>query len=277
MTDDADADADALLRALATGAAVDAPVALVAAHPDDETLGAGSRLPALSRLTLIHLTDGAPEDMGDARRAGFATADAYAAARRAELDAALEALGARPVRRIAYGLRDQGLSARLPELVDRLAADLAGQAAVLVHAYEGGHPDHDAAALAVHLACLRLGADAPVRLEFAGYHGRLGRLRPNRFHTDPHRPETVVRLNRTQAAAKRAAYAAFRSQAGVLANFPVRVERYRRAPDYDWSAPCPPGEALYDRYGWALTSAVWRGHAGAVLGDAAPGDGVRTA
>ena len=271
------ADADALSRALASGAPIDAPVVLVAAHPDDETLGAGSRLPALSRLTLIHLTDGAPEDMGDALRAGFATADAYAAARRAELDAALEALGAHPARRLAYGLRDQAVGAALPALVERLAADLAGQAAVLVHAYEGGHPDHDAAALAVHLACRRLGAAAPVRLEYAGYHGRRGRLRPNRFHRDPLRPQTVVRLDRAQAAAKRAAFAAFASQAEVLANFPVHAERFRQAPDYDWSAPCPPGETLYDRYGWALTSATWRVHADAALAAERPAEGARAA
>ena len=161
------------------------PVALVVAHPDDETLGLGSRLHLFDRLTLIHLTDGAPADMGDARRAGFATRDAYAAARAAELAAALEVLGARPVRALAYGVLDQAVVEHLPELARRLASDLADQAAVVTHAYEGGHPDHDACALAVARARKALRPDAPAAYEFAGYFGVDGVLHGNAFHPDP--------------------------------------------------------------------------------------------
>ena len=49
-----------ILRNLSRGRAIDAPVALVVAHPDDETLGAGARMACLHNLTLIHLSDGAP-------------------------------------------------------------------------------------------------------------------------------------------------------------------------------------------------------------------------
>ena len=44
--------------------------------------------------------------------------------------------------------------------------------AVVTHAYEGSHPDHDAIAFAVQTACALLEMDgwkAPVRLEAAGY------------------------------------------------------------------------------------------------------------
>src|ERR1051325_5216230 len=42
-------------------------LAIVAAHPDDETIGAGAYLARLSQAIFIHVTDGAPRDMRDAR------------------------------------------------------------------------------------------------------------------------------------------------------------------------------------------------------------------
>ena len=253
----------ALLTALAQDEAVDAPVALVVAHPDDETLGLGARLAHWPQLTLIHMTDGAPVGMGDARRAGCASREAYAAARAAELDAALEGLAARPVRRLAYGFTDQSCVDRLPELIDRLVADLRGQAAVLTHPYEGGHPDHDAAALAVQAACARLGSAAPVRLEFAGYHQ--GPHGPTSGVFPDGDPGEICRAEAIDLARKRAALDAHATQAAVLARFAGPGERLRLAPSYDFARPPPAAGALYDSYGWTLTSAVWRARAVEVL------------
>ena len=56
-----------------------ADMMLVVAHPDDETIGFGGHLRRLRRLTIVHVTDGAPRDLRDAGRCGFASADAYAA------------------------------------------------------------------------------------------------------------------------------------------------------------------------------------------------------
>src|SRR5690242_9330196 len=93
--------------ALASGTSINAPVAVVVAHPDDETLGLGARLARLRDFKLIHLTDGAPRDMRDARREGFSDRDEYAAARARELDRALHALHAQPRKRIGYDCVDQ--------------------------------------------------------------------------------------------------------------------------------------------------------------------------
>jgi LmbE family N-acetylglucosaminyl deacetylase len=256
------ADPLALLKRIATAPEVTDAVTLVAAHQDDETLGLGGRFSHLNRLTLIHLTDGAPEAMNDALKAGFDSREAYARARSLELQAALAAAGARPLRTLTYGVTDQKVVDRLPDVIDRLESDLRGQAAVITHVYEGGHPDHDAAAFAVQAACARLGPKAPVRLEFAGYH--LG----------PTGPATGVffegggvecAADERDRERKRGALAAFRSQADVLAMFKEAPERLRLAPTYDFSRPPAPGRALYDRYGWTLTSAMWRERVAAVF------------
>lgn len=236
-----------VLDRLAAGARVAEPVAVVVAHPDDESLWAGAALRLLDDATLIHLTDGAPFDMADAARLGFSRRSDYAAARAAELDAALAALGASP-RRIGYGIADQQLADDLPGLVRRLSADLEGMAAVLTHPYEGGHPDHDAAAFAV----ARVGV--PEHIEFACYPTVEGRRAFGRFWPDPAAAERVCDFDTEVRAAVHAAIAAHASQAGVIGDWRPDCARYRHAPSYDFAAPPPPGLALYDSFGWMITS-----------------------
>ena len=79
--------------ALASGRPITSPVAVVVAHPDDETLGVGARMACLRHLALIHLTDGAP-------RARGSDWTAVAARRERELCAALEVLEIHPRRQI---------------------------------------------------------------------------------------------------------------------------------------------------------------------------------
>jgi LmbE family N-acetylglucosaminyl deacetylase len=242
------------LDELKSGERIASPVALVLAHPDDETASAGGLLQRLENPRLIYLTDGAPRDLVDARREGFDEWRAYAELRRRELKSALGSLGI-TVQPIFYDCPDKEALEHLRETVALLTSDLAGADAVVTHCYEHGHPDHDTAAVAVQLACARLGAAAPQRFEFAGYH--LGRERPVYGAFWPDEEEVEVSLSAEKLRRKRRATAAFESQRETLCQFPETPERYRRAPRYDFSDRAPPGRSLYDLYEWEVTSDQW--------------------
>ena len=218
----------------------------------------GALLARFDQLTIVQLTDGAPRDLGDARREGFADWRGYAAAREAELRRALDALGVAP-RRVVLGAPDKGAIDRLEAIVDALAPLIADAAAVITHPYEHGHPDHDSAALAVALACGRAGTRE--RFEFASYHLAEDGAAFGRFWADPEHPEWACELSPAECARKERAVACFATQRETLGQFPLAVERLRRAPAYDFAGPAPPGEALYDRFGWELKAEGWRARA----------------
>ncbi len=94
-----------------------------AAHPDDETIGAGiwmARRADPRRVTIAHLTDGSPRNLSDARAAGFETREQYGRARRVELYRAVALAGIRPEQCFELGLVDQEAYLHLPEIVERL-------------------------------------------------------------------------------------------------------------------------------------------------------------
>ena len=240
---------DGLLHRLALRKPIEETVALVVAHPDDEVIGAGAVLPLFRRLILVHVTDGAPRNLADATAHGFPDAACYAAARSAELDDAFTDI---KVERVGLGAADQGASAELVPLTHALRTVLARHRvdAVLTHAYEGGHPDHDATAfLAAH-------CKVPV-YEFASYHaGPDGSLTTGTFLPGP----DSVRLCLTpeERRRKRAMLDCFVTQAATLAAFGTGSETFRTAPLYDFAKPPHPGVLHYEHYDWGMTGERWR-------------------
>lgn len=237
---------------------------LVFAHPDDECVGAGAALGQLERVSaFLCVTDGAPEDMGDAWRAGCASREAYAQRRAEELRAAIERAGHGAARVACLGAGDQRASLELAEMARRLATLLCEHAAdvVITHPYEGGHPDHDASAWVVHAAVALLhaaGEVAPEIVEMTSYHGREGAFEFGEFLAETGEAEFTLALDDVARAWKRDLLACHASQAYLLRGLPLAVERFRRAPAYDFGAPPHAGRLLYEQFPWGMTGPRWR-------------------
>ena len=252
---------EALLHAVyPNGRAQDLTTVFVAAHPDDEVIGAGATLLRdAPRCVVVHVTDGAPRDLVDARAAGFDTREAYAAARREEAREAIALARELPVDIVSFDVEDQRASQSLAAIASRLATVLRelGPALVITHPYEGGHPDHDATCFAAHAACAAAG-EVPV-VEFTSYHERHGKTRYGEFLHHPGAGAAIeFELSPYERSHKRQLFQCYATQGEVLRHIPVNAERFRLAPPYDFSRPPHDGPLHYERFPWRMTGERWR-------------------
>lgn len=247
------------------------PVVVVAAHPDDEVIGLGSRLESFRQLkAIVHITDGAPRTGSDIANAGQKTWREYADLRRLEFKEALEQANCCAAQTPCFWCPDQRALNRIALHARRLAAlfERLGARHVFTHPYEGGHPDHDAVAVSVRCAvalCEGRGVPMPTILEFSSYHASASGLESECFlnHADVPVRERV--LTAGQQERKRRLFSCYKSQQRVLEWFPLKCEPIRLAPVYDFARAPHEGQLLYETFGWGFTGDKWRKLAAAGL------------
>jgi LmbE family N-acetylglucosaminyl deacetylase len=236
-------------------------ILVVAAHPDDETIGCGALLARSGDAHVVHLTDGAPRDRALIPLRWRKDREGYRKTRRREVERSL-ALANVPIRAIeCLGVPDQEASFALVELARRLAHLLLRlrPGLVVAHPYEGGHPDHDAAAFVTSgaLRLTRVACDfVPWAAEMTSYHGEPGRLVTGAFLGDA--DVGGGELPSEERARKARMLACFRSQRATLTPFAPHAERFRPMPRYDFSQPPHHGPLYYEQLGWSMTGERWR-------------------
>lgn len=256
---------------------VGSKVVVIAAHPDDEVIGCSALMAWFGRgCTVVHVTDGVPRDLSLAK-VGFPTPDAYGQARRREAIAAAAVAGIGEEQLLTLGIVDKEaslhlapLSRRLRETLRVLRPDL-----VITHSYEGGHPDHDAAAFAARAAVDalgRAGEHEPVLMEFTSYHSAKGIFQALEFLPGYEEPIFTIPLDPHEIRRKRQMFDCYRTQHRMLGKFRIAYERHRRAPRYDFTRPPHRGVVWYETFPSGMTAARWVTLAQAALDDLARDD-----
>lgn len=234
---------------------------LLAAHQDDETIGASAALARLPNSTVVFLTDGAPRDTQLWSAGVLGSREEYAHARAREAENALSRVGVAKASIRWLSAVDQEASEQIGGLVEKFLQVLreCPPDIVITQPYEGGHPDHDAAALIAKLAIESLGVEekTPELLEMTSYHLEDGQCVTGKF-LSASSPELVLELSPADRQRKREMLDCYKSQRLVLENFGIHAERLRPAPDYDFSRPPHHGKLWYECLGWPMTGERWR-------------------
>src|SRR5687768_12956122 len=73
--------------------------------------------------------------------------------------------------------------------------------------------------------------------------------------------ESVFHLSVEECALKQRMFDCFRTQFHVLQWFPIGIEKFRFAPDYDFTAVPHAGALYYENFPWGIRGEEWRNRA----------------
>jgi LmbE family N-acetylglucosaminyl deacetylase len=261
--------------ALPRTALSDARILLLAAHPDDETIGASAILGRIPGASVVYLTDGAPNDPQYRSPHVSGSRELYACVRAEEAASALSFIDLPPERTLFLSGVDQEAIFRVAELIDELVPIIHEfkPSVIITHPYEGGHPDHDTAALVARLSVqiVRQNLNAPDILEMTSYHSADGKRVAGHFVNSPpllggdFEPAVRLTLSPEERMRKARMLGCYVSQWHILSDFPLEPEQLRPAPVYDFARSPHEGQLWYESLHWPLSGIRWRELASQVL------------
>ncbi len=230
-------------------------IMLLVAHQDDETVCAGL-LQRLLAPIVVFATDGAPAD--ESFWHGYSSRANYGLLRRTEAQAALFMLNVSQVEFLndyappGLEFRDQQLFRALPEAFEAVSALVRRYrpGALLVPAYEGGHPDHDSCSFLGALLRRRLGIPVWEMPLYNRSNG--GELKCQEFRLR-NGTERGVMLSRAERQLREKMIATYASQDDLQNYVSAGVELFRPQAEYDYSQRPHPGTVNYEFWQWPIT------------------------
>jgi N-acetylglucosamine malate deacetylase 2 len=208
------------------------------AHPDDETIGCSVLLQRIPSALVVFAVDGAPAGYGFERK--FGSLKEYSDERFNEASRVLRLARNCSFRRLitrggAY-FPDRHLFEHLEEAAESLVEIAQGYLpnAIVSHAYEGGHIDHDACSL---LARYAANAVLSQQFEFPLYWKNDNGQDVFQEFRDAQEGEISLNPSEAEIVTKNKMLAEYKTQRDIVAVFSTNRERFRPVRSCDYPQP----------------------------------------